>query len=606
MRLTIKVIFILLGLLAVLMSVTGFVSIHREKQIIEQFHRNHGLATAKTIAASCIESIISADYPVLDTFINTIGKENKDILLIEVRRKNKVVSQYRDQASDHTYAVFSAKIHYSLNASDEILDLGDVRLHVSDQLNKELIASRIRELVYFTILIFVVTFAGTAIILRKTVLAKILLLSNHAKRIGKGELKTKLLFKSNDELGDLAIAINDMSKNIFSTREAIEKQNIDLKNKTIMLKKVSHEAQAANRIKSEFLANISHEVRTPLNSIHGDVEHLISSIHDENHKKQLESIQKSGSHLLSMFTDILDISKIESGQIELNYSSINISAIICNVLSVFEKQCINKGLQTRIEIDPKFPTGIQLDEIRLRQILINLIGNAVKFTNQGQLKIKAGFLSPIDDSGCDIFIDIEDTGIGISGDHQDSIFDLFQQENGRKSRDYEGVGVGLTITQKLVELMNGKLTLRSELGAGTIVQVSFFNVRISNLDVDNVESQDSIAPLIDNIELEMQSIEEKVSKENISNLSALITALDKKFKPKLVLLEEPFDIDDVIKFAVQLKQLANDFNSSTIKEYANSLYQAAEDFDILEIQKLFKLFNPILNQLEKRSSEEIN
>jgi len=598
MRLTIKVILILLGLLVVLMSVTGFISIHREKQVIQQLHKSHGQTTANTIAASCIEAMMSADYPVVDTFINTIGKENKDILLIEVRRNNKVVSQYRDRIPDHTYAVFWGKIHFSAELSDEILDLGEVRVHVSDQLNKELIGSRIRELVYFTILMFVVTFSGTAIILRKTVLEKIQLLSNHAKKIGEGDLKTKLSFNSNDELRDLALAINEMSKNIFSTQKEIEKQNIDLKNKTIMLKKASIEAQAANRTKSEFLANISHEVRTPLNAIHGDVDYLMSSTNDTKQKKKLESIQKASTHLLSMFNDILDISKMDTGQIELVYSSINISTIIHEVLSIFEKQCMNKGLQTRIEIDPELPVGLSLDEKRLRQILINLIGNAVKFTDQGQLQIKTGFLSPVENSVCDFFISIEDTGIGISPAQQKHVFKLFQQENGSKSREFGGVGVGLTITQKLAESMNGKLSINSDLGIGTSVQVSFFNAALSNPDVVNFESQESIDPPMDKTKLEIQSFVNSFSIKSIHNLHALITALDKNFKPKLVSLEEPFDMDDVIDFANQLKQLGKEFDACMIIEYADLFYQAAGEFDILEIQKLMKLFNPILSQLK--------
>jgi len=600
MRLTIKVIFTLLGLLAVLMSVTGFISIHREKQVIQKLQKSHGQATANTIAASCIEAMISADYPVLDTFINTIGKENKDILLIEVYRNNKLVLQYRDRTSDHTYAFFKAKIHFSTEFSDEILDLGEVRLHISDQLNKKLIGSRIRELIYFTILIFVVTFAGTAIILRRTVLEKIQLLSNHTKKIGKGDSKTKLSFKSNDELRDLAIAINDMSKNIFSTQKEIRNQNIDLKNKTIMLKKTSIEAQIANRTKSEFLANISHEVRTPLNAIHGDVEFLISSACDAKQKIRLKSIKKSGTHLLSIFNDLLDISKMETGQIELVYSATNISAIISDVLSIFEKQCINKGLQTQIEIDPKLPIGLLFDETRLRQVLINLIGNAVKFTDHGKLRIKAGFLSPIEDSGCDIFFRIEDTGIGISQDQQKSIFKLFQQENSGKSREYEGVGIGLTITQKLVELMNGKLNLSSDLGIGTSVQVSFFNLIISNLEAANFESQESTEMLMDSSGSGDQSLAKGFLTDDISNLHDLITALDNNFVPKLVSLEAPFNIEDVIDFATQLKKLGKGFNAYDIIEYADSIYQAADEFDILEIQKLIKLFNLLLNQLKQQ------
>jgi len=603
MRLTIKVIFTLLGLLAVLMSVTGFISIHREKQVIRQLHKNHGQTTANTIAASCIEAIISADYPVLDTFINTIGKENKDILLIEVRRKNKVVSQYRDHPSDHTYSVFQARINFSSELSEEILDLGEVRLHVSDQLNKKLIVSRIRELVYFTILMFVVTFAGTAIIMRRTVLEKIQLLSNHTKKIGEGDLKTLLAFKSNDELRDLALAINEMSKNIFSTQKKIQKQNIDLKNKTVMLRKTSNEAQAANRTKSEFLANISHEVRTPLNAIHGDVENLISSTNDAKQKKQLESIQKAGAHLLGMFNDILDISKMETGHMELAYSSINIFTIINDVLLGFEKQCINKKLPTGIEIDPLLPAGLLLDEIRLRQILFNLVDNSVKFTDQGRLQIKAGFLSPIENSVCDIFIKIEDTGIGIPPDQQKSIFKLFQQEDGRKSREYGGVGIGLTITQKLAELMNGKLTLSSELGVGTSVQVSFFNVTISNPEAVNIEPRERTVTPIDGSESGIQSVLNNFSSKDISDMHALISALDKNFQPRLVTLKEPFNIDDVIDFATQLKQLGKNFNACNIIEYADSLYQAADEFDILEIQKLMYLFNPILNQLKQQDSE---
>lgn len=598
MRLTTKVISTLLGLLAALMTIVGTVSIQREKYVLRQYHESYGKSTASIIATACIEAMISEDYPLLETFIQTTGKENKDILFLEIIQKDTVVAQYTHLTFGQTYSIFMSDIRFEYESSGRYLDLGKVRLYLSDHFNKELINSRIRELIYFIVLIFLTTFGGTTFLLRKSVLNKIQFLSDHTKKIGSGDLKTRAEITSDDELGELARSFNEMSDNLYTFQKEIQQQNIDLKEKAITLEKLSHEAQAANRAKSEFIANISHEVRTPLNAISGDTEQLITIATDRKYISRLQSIQKAGDQLLSIFNDILDMSKIEAGKMDLIHHPINIPSIIQDVSGIFEKQCRQKGLNTEIEIDPQLPAGLILDGIRLRQILVNLVGNAVKFTHQGKLTIQAGLRSSQKSSTCDIVIKIADTGIGIAPDQQKNIFKLFYQKDGGKNRDHEGTGLGLTITHKLVEMMNGKIHLSSSLDVGTRIEISFFDIIISDVSSASLDGGGHAdQTMLENNRLEAKIIKKISLSEGVDNLPGLVAAINKDFIPKLDLLKEPLEINDVTDFSIQLTLLCEKHSASGLAKYADSLLQAADEFDLLKIQNLIKQFPVLFDQL---------
>jgi PAS domain S-box-containing protein len=242
------------------------------------------------------------------------------------------------------------------------------------------------------------------------------------------------------------------------------------------LRQAKMEAEKANRAKSEFLANMSHEIRTPMNAILGFSSILYEIATDAVQKHYLESINASGKTLLQLINDILDLSKIEAGKFELHYDAVTIKTLLQEISSIFKPKLEEKNIDFILDIDPSVPDTLNLDEIRLRQVLLNLLGNAVKFTHHGfvKLSIKA---EPATSEHVNLFISVTDTGIGIAKDQQQKIFSAFtQQEN--QSIEYGGTGLGLTICKRLIELMDGSIGVSSEAGHG-----SCFELRLPNIEV---------------------------------------------------------------------------------------------------------------------------
>jgi len=268
------------------------------------------------------------------------------------------------------------------------------------------------------------------------------------------------------------------------------------------LAKAKEAAERANRVKSEFLANMSHEIRTPMNAILGYSNLLSKLVSEEKEKKYLEIIQTSGKNLLSLINDVLDLSKIEAGKLDIIRKPVSLNTLFKEIRNIFEIKTKEKGVSFILETDPEIPGSLMLDEIRLRQILFNVVGNAVKFTEQGYVKLSAilnvgatpcgcpapvgSSLSPVGSSlrleptngKINLILKIEDTGIGISEDHKESIFNPFEQQKGQGSK-YGGTGLGLTISKRLIEMMNGNISFISEVGRGTVFILELRDVEIS-------------------------------------------------------------------------------------------------------------------------------
>ncbi len=286
------------------------------------------------------------------------------------------------------------------------------------------------------------------------------------------------------------------------------------------------EAEASNKVKSEFLANMSHEIRTPINAVVGFADLIKEKVKDENIKGYIEAITSSSNSLLLLINDLLDLSKIEAGKLEIIFEPINTNVLFKEVENMFMIKAKEKNLGFNMEIDKDMPQYIHLDETRIRQILINLIGNAIKFTEKGYVNvvIKTDKID-IQRNLATINISIKDTGIGIKNDEKINIFDSFRQQQGQSYRRYEGSGLGLTITKKLTEMMGGKISVESELNEGSIFTITIPNVNISK-SIDNKEIYDllenkevifkkSSILIIDDNEVDRHLFKESINSESL-------------------------------------------------------------------------------------------
>ncbi|WP_124976349.1 ATP-binding protein, partial [Aphanothece sacrum] len=252
------------------------------------------------------------------------------------------------------------------------------------------------------------------------------------------------------------------------------------------LKAAKEAAEIANITKSEFLANMSHEIRTPMNAILGFSALLQGIITETRPRSYLDSIVSSGKMLLALINDILDLSKLDSEKLKLNYEPIALRQIIEEIQKIFSEEAKQKNITLSVIIENNVPSVILFDELRLRQILFNLVGNALKFTEQGYIKIEINsqLYLPLEDISpefCTVTIAIEDTGIGIASEQQERIFDVFTQSDGQSTRKYGGTGLGLSITRRLTEILGGQIKLESKLGKGSKFTLIFPQVRIANI-----------------------------------------------------------------------------------------------------------------------------
>jgi len=268
----------------------------------------------------------------------------------------------------------------------------------------------------------------------------------------------------------------------------------DRKSTEEALRQAAYAAEAASRTKSQFLANMSHELRTPLNAILGFTQLMNrhSSINAQQ-QEYLEIINRSGEHLLSLINDILSMSKIEAGQVNLNENSFDLYRLLSDLEEMFRLKAKSKNLQLNFDIKSNLPRYIKTDESKLRQVLINLLSNAIKFTQKGAIILRSHVI-PVDSDCIDeqhtqkrIYFEVEDRGVGISPAEMDKLFSAFvQTESGRNSQ--EGTGLGLPISREFIKLMGGEISVKSTLGEGSVFS---FHILISLAQINEVECPQS-------------------------------------------------------------------------------------------------------------------
>ena len=262
------------------------------------------------------------------------------------------------------------------------------------------------------------------------------------RRIATGDFSQRIETPNRDELGALATNLNHMTEELGRLYDQIE---------------------AANRHKSEFLANMSHELRTPLNGIQGYTELIMDGIYGEvpdKIKEVMERIQQSGNRLLGLINAVLDLSKIEAGRFTLSLADYSMPGVVQNVRTAVEPLAAEKHLALNVSIQPDLPAG-KGDEQRLTQVLTNLVGNAIKFTEAGNVGVE------VTSTNGAFMVAVSDTGIGISEADQQRVFEEFQQADSSSTRKKGGTGLGLAIAKKIIEMHNGRIWVESHLGQGS-------------------------------------------------------------------------------------------------------------------------------------------
>jgi signal transduction histidine kinase len=307
----------------------------------------------------------------------------------------------------------------------------------------------------------------TSVLLARRLVRPIETIQAAAAKIGSGALDERIEISSRDELGALAEEFNRMAARLQESYAALERKvqerTRDLGEALVQLDEKSRELEAASRHKSEFLANMSHELRTPLNAILGFSQVLRERMFGELNAKQeeyLEDILSSGNHLLSLINDVLDLSKVEAGQVELAVAPFSLREALERGVVMVRERASENGVRLGLEIAPDVDV-VAADERRVRQVVFNLLSNAVKFTpSGGRVDVAAARLDG------EIHVSVADTGPGIAPEDRERIFEEFQQTDAG-ARQREGTGLGLALSKRLVDLHGGRIWVESELGAGS-------------------------------------------------------------------------------------------------------------------------------------------
>jgi len=330
----------------------------------------------------------------------------------------------------------------------------------------------------------------------------------------------------------------------------VNERTQELKAVNIVLENARKKAEEASRAKSLFLANMSHEIRTPMNAVIGFTDLLSTSDLTSQQTGYVKSIQSGSRNLLSLINDILDLSKIEAGKIKIKFDEVYIKQLLEDIYQVFSISASEKNLQLNLHIDSSIPAVIMSDEIRLRQILFNLLNNAIKFTRKGEINIYAEYKRTSED---DVFYNmvfkVVDTGIGIPASDHENIFNIFEQQDNQSTREFGGAGLGLAISTRLADKLGAEITVESEPGKGSRFELILHSPEIvensTKKIIPNSVSDIVFKPakilIVDDIELNRELVCEYLANQPLTLIEAENGAeaieLVKSEKPDLVLMD---------------------------------------------------------------------
>ncbi|WP_404802782.1 ATP-binding protein [Marinobacter confluentis] len=356
--------------------------------------------------------------------------------------------------------------------------------------------------------------------------------------------------------------------------------------------RLARQAEAASRAKSEFLANMSHEIRTPMNAVIGYSDLLSNTVKDPQQRNYLNAIRAGSRSLLMLINDILDLSRIEAGKMRLDYSAVSMRRLLSDVRHIFDLRATEQGISLEVSVDSRMPAAMRLDETRLRQVLFNLVGNAIKFTHEGGVTVRATARpQESDDTGegaertlrSELVVTVQDTGIGIPEDQQQQVFDAFEQQEGQSSRRYGGTGLGLAISRKLVRMMGGELAVQSTPGEG-----STFTVRLPDVEVTSEAAEDDGQPQeSDRLLAQTLSMHER---------GWLREQLDRDFGDEWQAVRESGDPEQMREFACRVIEWGQRLRSPSVTRYGEKLLADVEAFNLDAVNNALEAFPRLLGR----------
>ena len=492
-RLGIKYQILLITLIPVFLIDLFFTYKHIDSSIEQanELLQSKGQIIARQIAGASEFNLFTGNDSQIQYLLEQSAGNNDIVLAAVYDRQGKLIAESiapgfdESLATDYHYyrqTILSQSIEHSDVFAPDFADtrqtsaLGWVHLYIS----RQQLEQTTRQVVFDSIIFFVsvlIMAIGLTVVISRRITRPIFGLMEHLKYVETGQLGKTIEPTEDNEIGAVQKGFNRMTQSLLTNRrhlnqriqQATQKLNeaiTDLESKNRELGFARDEAMNANRSKSEFLANMSHEIRTPINGIKGFISLLSQSELDHSQQRYADIILKSTADLTNIVNEILDFSKMESGKLHIIDEEFDLYEVIEQTRDILFINVLTKNIDLNLVIYSDTPRWLIGDKLRLKQILLNLIGNAIKFTDQGGVVIKVSIADQHQDK-VDIEIAVEDSGIGISEQDQQNLFQAFSQVESSDSRRFAGTGLGLVISKNLATLMGGDITMHSEPGQGS-------------------------------------------------------------------------------------------------------------------------------------------